>query len=65
MSINKVMDESQAKYMLNNKNICEFEAGVKQFSELQILTQHRCMMLALNKLFELVQRAIQLEVFNR
>ena len=50
--------------MLNNKNICEFEAGVKQFSELQILTQHRCMMLALNKLFELVQRAIQLEVFN-
>ena len=50
--------------MLNNKNICEFEAGVKQFNELQILTQHKCMMLALNKLFELVQRAIQLEVFN-
>ena len=50
--------------MLNNKNVCEFEAGVKQFSELQILTQHRCMMVALNKIFELVQRDIQLDVFN-
>ena len=38
--------------MLNNENVCEFEAGVKRFCELQILTQHRCM-LALNKLFDL------------
>ena len=39
--------------MLNNENVCEFEAGVKQFSNPQILTQHRCMMLALSKLFDL------------
>ena len=39
--------------MLNNENVCEFEAGAEQFSELQILNQHRCMMLVLKKLFDL------------
>ena len=29
---------------LNNENVCEFEAGVKQFTELQILTQQKCML---------------------
>ena len=30
--------------ILKNENICELEAGVKQFSKLQILTQQICML---------------------
>ena len=57
MSINKLWMKVRPSIlnlnMLNNENVCEFQAGVEQFSELQILTQHRCMMLALKKLFDL------------